>query len=118
MLIIPEPNKMRYSVMETLRARGAQLEDWLVSMPGSVECEGRTKSRARTVIGKKILSTLSSNPRPTLYIPQPFRTLSSVSPSSSSSLSTACIEYSALDQLPNDNIGINNRHYILSFSLP
>lgn len=80
MPVTSELNQMVYSVMENPHARGAQLEGCLVSMPGSVECEDRTKSRARTVIGKKIRSTLSGNRRPILHFLQPFRTFPSVSP--------------------------------------
>jgi len=118
MLVISELNQTVHSVMETPHAGDVRLEDCLASMPQSVECEDRTKSRARTATGKKLPSTLSGNRRPILHLPQPFGTLSSVSPSSVSSHLTACIEYSTLDRSPSDNIGINNRQQVRSIRYP
>lgn len=48
-----------YSVTETPHARGARPEDCPASMPGGLECEDRTKSRARTAAKK--IPTLSAD---------------------------------------------------------
>ena len=108
---------MVYSVTARPHARDAQLEDWPASMPRNVECEDRTKSRAKTVV-KKIPSTISADRRLLLRFFQPSQTLFVCLPLSPLPLLLACIKYSALDQSANNNIRINNRHRVLSLSLP
>ena len=73
-LIVFESNKMMYSAMANPHARGARLEDCLASTLRNAECEDRTKSRARTAVEKKILSTLSVNRRSLLHFPRLFQT--------------------------------------------
>lgn len=51
------------SVTENRRASDARTEGWFVNMLASAECVDRTKSPARTVIGKKIPFTPLSNRR-------------------------------------------------------
>ena len=49
------------SAMANHHASGARTEGWSVNMPTSAECVDRIKSRARTVIAKKIPSTPLAN---------------------------------------------------------
>jgi len=107
-----ESNEMVRSVMVNPRVRDARLEVWPASTPRNAKCVERTKSRARTVVGKKIHSTLSADRRFLPSFPQPLRTLPSTPSCSCPSLSIACIDHSVLDQLVNGNMRINNRHWV------